>query len=358
MRKGSRGPISPSMAVALTALVVALGGTAFAAGGGFAGGDGAIQGCVAQDNIVNSITDPALGALTHVITPKGALIVVAPGETCPQGTEPQKFAANQDAPASAALPAVMASHSTSAKSLGTGKSEVAGAMLPAGSYLVNATAVINDRGSSSVEQTIKCALVDAEGRTIPGTTVTATIPANSPNTRLTLPISAAVPDLPPGKLSIDCKNSLPLHAGTSARAADNTAPSSSGSVEATQTASTADSSCPAGRICFWDKFNYGGKKIMFRSPYEETGGGFCVDFPAGFAPRSAKSSLSSSRKVTDALAKFGAPYAVVTDSDKCGAGSHFLDHIDSGEADPGLNPPPGASFHDTPQDTGGGGEDG
>ena len=82
MRFGRWTPISPSMVVALIALAVALGGSALAAGGGFAGSDGTIQGCVTQPGLINSITGTA-----------GAVLVVAPGKTCPAGTTPQSFAA-------------------------------------------------------------------------------------------------------------------------------------------------------------------------------------------------------------------------------------------------------------------------
>ena len=79
-------------------------------------------------------------------------------------------------------------------------------MLDAGDYVVNATAVISDPGISAADQTIKCALVGADGKTIKGTTASATIPAGTEDSRLTLPITAVVSDVPAGEISLQCKN--------------------------------------------------------------------------------------------------------------------------------------------------------
>jgi hypothetical protein len=135
--------------------------------------------------------------VTQVLTPKGSLIVVEPGADCPVGYASQSLAANQ---VSQQLPQVFASRSAKAMPLRQAKGDIAGAMLPAGSYLVNATAVISDRGSLSVTQTVKCVLVGPDGQAIPGTTATATIPAHSPGTRLTLPITAVVSDITDGRM--------------------------------------------------------------------------------------------------------------------------------------------------------------
>jgi hypothetical protein len=225
---------------------------------------------VAKDNIVNSITDPILNSLTHVITPKGSLIVVAPGTDCPSGTAPQTFAANQAPQDAPTLPQSFASRSSAAKALEPAKGEVAGATLPAGSYLVNATAVISDHGAVSFTQTVKCVLVGADGQAIPGTTVTATIPPDTATSRLTLPISAAVTDLPPGNLALDCKSSVPAASGKSARiAAAQSPPASTGSIQATQTSSEGPNTgpyavgknfhgCPGYNYCVWQGTNYTG----------------------------------------------------------------------------------------------------
>ncbi len=182
----------------MTALVVAVGGVAIAADGGFVNDEGLIQGCVAEKNIVNSLTDPVIGGLSHVITPQGALLVPKPGEDCPAGSKALSFASN-------ALPKVFASEPAKPTELSKGKAEIAGAMLDAGDHVVNATAVISNPGFSNA-QTIKCALVGSDGKTITGTTSTATVPAGSENARLTLPITAIVSDVPAGELTLQCKN--------------------------------------------------------------------------------------------------------------------------------------------------------
>src|SRR5436305_1669378 len=68
-----RSPISPAMVVALTALVVALGGSAIAAESGLENSDGVIQGCVATKTLVHRITD-GVDAATN-----GAVSVVTGG---------------------------------------------------------------------------------------------------------------------------------------------------------------------------------------------------------------------------------------------------------------------------------------
>jgi hypothetical protein len=110
------------MVVALLALVFAIGGSAIAAvGGDFSrSGDGLVQACVAQRDIVTSVTDPvvnsvtaltggALNSITSTVTPKGTLMVVAPDETCPPNTAPQSLSAtaprvSQTARSEAAVP--------------------------------------------------------------------------------------------------------------------------------------------------------------------------------------------------------------------------------------------------------------
>jgi hypothetical protein len=196
-------PVSPSMAVALTALAVALGGSAFAAGGGFSTGDGLVQGCVATRNIVNALTDPLVNATaplagSQAITPKGSLIVVAPGETCPAGTRPQSLS-------SVGLPSFSSVHSD-AKKVGRTRSTLTEAMLPGGTYMINARAQIIQAQPSRVAQLIKCALAGPEGKTIANTTSQATVPAGAQG-RITMPISALLRNMPRGNISTVCKTS-------------------------------------------------------------------------------------------------------------------------------------------------------
>lgn len=208
--------MTPSMAVALTALVVAAGGSAFAATGAFETADGVVQGCVTKTNIVRDVvggvdqlTGDALAPVTtganglvdttKVLTPKGTVLAVAAGEKCPMGSTPQALAA----------PVPVVGSTSNAVELGDKKVSLASIELPAGTSIITATAKIAMSGESSVAHTIKCALTGPDGKTIPGTTSQATVPANSPNERITIPINALLSDMPAGKVAGVCKDSAP-----------------------------------------------------------------------------------------------------------------------------------------------------
>ena len=227
MGSGRRISITPSMAVALTALAIALGGSAFAASGVFENAGGVVQACVTQSNIVRDVAGVIDGATgkaftpgtqgvnglvdgTKVLTPRGTVLAVTPGEKCPAGSTPQDLAAPVPVTVANGKPTV----------LGETKRRLASVMLPGGSYLIDATAKITSPGESSVIHTIKCALTGPDGRTLPGTTSQATIPAGSPDERLTIPMSSVVSDLPAGEVSAVCKDSAPAEKRSSgARAA-------------------------------------------------------------------------------------------------------------------------------------------
>jgi hypothetical protein len=213
MRLRRRSPITPSMGVAITALAVALGGTAFAAAGSrdFASSDtGLVQACVAQKDIVNSIVDPvagvvnsatagALTSVTTAVTPVGTLIVVPPGTACPANTAPQSLSSTpapaHDVAQSRAVP------------VGASKEELTSLMVPAGTQIVNGKVTVTQLGTAVGDQTIKCTFVDADGNTIPNTTSTETIPAGSAGLHLTIPLSALVTLAAPGRIGLDCKES-------------------------------------------------------------------------------------------------------------------------------------------------------
>lgn len=222
MHSGRRSPITPSMAVALTGLGVALGGTAFATSGAFESAEGTVQACVTQTNIVRAATDildeatgkavaPATQGVsglvdgTKVLTPKGTLIAVSRGEKCPAGSTPQSLAA----------PSPSMFVNGKPKALGDGKTTLASLELPSGSYTVNAVAKVSMIGESGVIHTIKCALVGADGKTIAGTTSQATIQTNSPDERVTIPILAQLTDVSAGTLTGICKDSAPAEKGRS-----------------------------------------------------------------------------------------------------------------------------------------------
>ena len=75
--------------------------------------------------------------------------------------------------------------------------------------------------------------------------------------------------------------------------AANVAVSATGSV----TAGATVSSCPADKVCFWDKPNFTGQKVVMGSPYTESGGKGCANLPAGFHPASVMTHLRNDRQV-------------------------------------------------------------
>ena len=213
MRSGRTSPMTPSMAVAVAALAVALGGTAMAAAGGtFANDDdGLVQACVAQQDIVNSITDPVVGAvgaltanqvgsITSAVTPKGTVLVVAPGQDCPAHTAPQRLS-------SAPQAQFVSAHSTKRVNLGPSKIEFMQIMLPAGESLVTATVDIVQKQALATDNTIKCVLVDNDNKTISNTESSLTIPAGADNVRDTLPLNTVVTLTKPGHVGTACKGS-------------------------------------------------------------------------------------------------------------------------------------------------------
>lgn len=218
-RLARRSPITPSMAVALTALAVALGGTAFAAGGGFASSeDGLVQACVAKSDIVNSVTDPVLGAVgsaaasllgtvTTSVTPKGTVLVVAPGAKCPANTEPQSLS-------SAPEPEHGSASSSKSVRVGAAKTQVASLLMPAGTHLLTATVDIVQNADTGADSVIKCVFVDAAGKTIADTTSTATIPARSEGARTTMPLTALLTLTEPTEVGLACKDTAAAAQGS------------------------------------------------------------------------------------------------------------------------------------------------
>jgi len=186
------------MVVALIALLVALGGSAVAASGGFESSDGTIQGCISRGSL---------------LTPKGTVLVVAPGAGCPNGTTPQSFASGSE------LSEVFAASDTVNKTLGQAEREMTEVALPAGDYLVNGKADFSDSAAASVGWTVTCVLVGPAGKAIAGSASSATVPADASGYELALPITAVVSNLPAGNLALDCKDSPPPTSGSSARAA-------------------------------------------------------------------------------------------------------------------------------------------
>ena len=181
-----RVSISPSMVVAVIALAVALGGSAYAADGGFAGPDGTIQGCVTAPGLINSITGNA-----------GAVLIVSPGQSCPSGTKPLSLGGGQT---------VVSAHSAKPLQLGTSYKADTSLALTGGNYLVTGTTTISETGTVATEQLIKCVLLDPSGTAIHGTATYTTLPAGSSGLGLTIPISADLTNMPAGTISVACKD--------------------------------------------------------------------------------------------------------------------------------------------------------
>jgi hypothetical protein len=224
------------------AVIFALAGSAGAASGGSAAGDGTVQACVATKDVVHRLTDgidKATGELTSLVSalansvvggvnqdtggavsdvtngiiPAGSVLIVASGTPCPADYAPETLAAVTPPPT------VDIGQNTGRVALAKTKVLVAFAdVTTAGPYIVTATADIAETGVSAVAQTVKCALVDGTGmQTIADTTSTATFPAGSSGMHLTETIDTYVANVPAGEIGIDCKDpelaATPIRAG-------------------------------------------------------------------------------------------------------------------------------------------------
>jgi hypothetical protein len=216
------------MVVTLAAMAIALPGSAIAAAVRSAARDDTVQECVAQQNTVHRLTngvDQATGGLTSPISqgvdgavdgvdgatngavsditdsiaPEGSVLIIAAGEQCPDGYAPQTVSgAGEVDSASSQTPVTLAKT----------KEEIADtAITTAGAYMVTATANITEAKASGVAQTVKCALVGADGQTIPGSAANGTIPIDTPDAHESISISDFLPLLPAGPLALDCKDS-------------------------------------------------------------------------------------------------------------------------------------------------------
>ncbi|HEU0317096.1 MAG TPA: hypothetical protein VFR49_07185, partial [Solirubrobacteraceae bacterium] len=162
---------TPSMAVALTALVIAIGGVATAATGGLVSDNGQITVCVANDDIVKQLSQ-VISGITTAVSPKGAMRVVDPGQACAEG-ETQLTLDHHVDPATvpagptpdAGLPKAFAAQSAAVKHMDTKLDTLAGQTLPSGNYLVDGAATV--RGTNvAAPETVSCWFVDATGQAI------------------------------------------------------------------------------------------------------------------------------------------------------------------------------------------------
>lgn len=246
---GDRLRPSPAMAVAFAALIVAVGGVAIAAtDSAYVGTDGEISGCVATDDVVKQLSRVVSG-FTTVASPKGALRIVEPGEACAAGEARLTFSQSgaTGAPAAAEAPKVFATQSTSTERVGARLDEIAGKTLPGGSYLVNGAATFKAPAGHDADLLVTCSFVDANGDEIVSSRRSATLPAGG-SEQITIPLSALLNDLPPGKLSIACK----------ARPAGSAASGSGGRAGAVRAAASG-SSQPSGNAQLTAQQTGGGK---------------------------------------------------------------------------------------------------
>ena len=286
---------TPSMAVALTALVIAIGGVATAATGGLVSDTGQVTVCVANDDIVKQLSQ-VISGITTAVSPKGAMRVVDPGQACADGETQLTLDHHVDAAAAeptadAGLPKAYAAQSAAVKHMDRKLDTLAGQTLPAGNYLVEGAATV--RGTNvATGETVSCWFVDATGQVIASSLGMATLlPDQGSTEEVTLPLSALLTDLPAGKLSIACKDSAAASAAAAA-AGGSAGVGAAAKKRATQyygqaqyTAQKANSSqpsrdlhgCPANSFCVWPGKDFSGQMRSTQVDYGARGTCYNVD---------------------------------------------------------------------------------
>lgn len=203
---------SPSMAVAMGALVVALGGVAVAA---IPGPDGVIHACISDG--------------TQLLQqPPGTLRVIDSGASCAAGETPLNF--NQTGPAAAAagdaMPSVYSERTTKSKTVGAKKTTLFSVTLPAGSYEVRGTVHFTQPQPLKVDQLAECSVVDPAKKVVTDSTAIETLKAGGGDDAANVAIDTVVANMPQGTLTIVCDDVVAPGAppatasGARARAAD------------------------------------------------------------------------------------------------------------------------------------------
>jgi hypothetical protein len=206
MRLVSKMMPSPSMVVALVALVVALGGVAAAS---IPGPDGVIQACVSQGG----------GFLQ---TPPGTIRVIDSGASCDPDEIP--LALNQPPPASQ-MPTVYSERSQQGTMVGAKPTPVFTETLPAGSYEVTGHLQITQPNELKAAQRAECSVLDPANQVVEDSTVAQTLPAGSGEDTADLDIDTVVATMPQGTLTISCEDIPEAGAAVASRSRARTAQS-------------------------------------------------------------------------------------------------------------------------------------
>jgi small secreted domain DUF320 len=208
---------SPSMAVSLAALVVAVGGVAVAA---IPGPDGVIHACIADGNLITQV-GTALAPTTELVSPKGALRVIDSGESCGAGETPLNF--DQTGPpgpqATASGPqTIYSERAAKGLTVGAKSATVFSALLPAGSYDVVGNVHVAQPHALKTDQRAECWVIGPSKRVITDSTVSQTLTAGGGEDATNLAIDTVVADMPAGRVSVTCED-IPSPGAVVARSA-------------------------------------------------------------------------------------------------------------------------------------------
>jgi hypothetical protein len=197
---------SPSMVVALVALVIAAGGVAVAA---IPGSDGALHACVA-DGAQIGVGSP----LTPYAVPKGNLRVIDSDASCGTGETPLIIDAPPE-PVTEDAPVVFASRSKAAKHVSDKLTAITSNAVPEGQYLVTGSVRVSHPGGLEADQRVKCALLGPDRKVLPASTANATFEKGADAGDVTIPISTVVDHAAAGMMTLACEED-PLPGGDGA----------------------------------------------------------------------------------------------------------------------------------------------
>lgn len=187
---------SPSMAVALLALVLAAGGVAVAS---IPGPDGSIKACVADGGRIGIGSE-----LSPYAVPKGTLRVVDSGASCGSGETPLTIGAPEN-PVTEDPPLVFAARTATSKRLRDRRSAVTSNAVAAGQYLVVGAVRVSHPGGIVRDQRVKCAVLANGDKVVPGSTVFVTFERGADGGDVTIPISTVIENATAGLVKVACE---------------------------------------------------------------------------------------------------------------------------------------------------------
>jgi hypothetical protein len=186
---------SPSMVVALLALVLAAGGVAVAS---IPGPDGAVRACVATSGQIG-VGSP----LTPYAVPKGSVRIIDSDASCGSGEKAVSLGAPQNPIADA--PIVFGSRSANAKKTKGKLTKVTSNAVPEGQYLVTGSVRVSHPGGLEQDQRVKCELLGPDGKALPASTVFATFEKGADAGDATIPIEVLVDHVAAGTMTLACE---------------------------------------------------------------------------------------------------------------------------------------------------------